>query len=821
MSRRSPARSRRRGPAAAARPATVRAAIGRRATVLAAVVAAGLAGACRRGGVVEDDRRELALAAQTADSLRTTPAVSDARAVALGYFERLRLGVTAPFRLVEQAAGDPRLPPGLRPRIAWALIDQLRRGDAFEPDTAALGDGPDAPPTVLVDGGWHRAFIDSLVRAAPAARTGEETARLTYALARAEWLVTPQTAAAAVNAAALARDRRLAQSDAERLLAAPLTAGDSTRLLLARSWRIGRLFTSERPLLADDLAPDHARAVQDAERALTILRTVALAPHDSAAHDSTALDRTVRDSALVAPAFPLAAAARLSALPSVRLGVPSPPIVVSLGGFRHDALGDAAGNITAGNTAPNDAPSAAAQQLRSRFVARARTDESLAAEWALTRAAIPLGDPTRQQLARAVLAAAVAARSGAQDAPAFAAANTPDAERNAVTTLQYRDGVREVSIDPTLPPAWGPHIATTLSAATADLRSILPNLALDGLTLRIGDSPKHDLALALHDPSRHTVYLPPLTAAGTLAHELAHDLDWQTARTQLGVRGVYASDRAVRDATGDRTLADAVRTMSGVHTTLAPTTRGALGAPPPGRGTDDSSRPAELFARGVDFFVAASLAREGRSDGTLTAVQDPLLVGYAGVRAPDPGDGTAEALVDVLDAMTLVPPTARQWYLARFGREGTRTPLAVVNDVLHATPTWDAEGTLRADGVPGGLSGGDGPAADGTWPGQSAPRRDGCRTGPGGGAPAPWQARLLWLAADARARGFVRARALRAAAAGGAWWGWSAQPLLGGPWRPEFAAPAVDRLRDAFLRAAAGERERRLPFANAGGGCPW
>lgn len=745
--------------------------------------------------------------------------LSDEGAVALGYLERLRMGVAAPFRLVEQASVDPRLPAALRDRVAWALVDHVRRGDAFRIDSTALGDGPNAPPTVLVDGGWHRAFIDSLVHAAPSARTGEETVRLTYALARAEWLVTPQTAVAAVDAAALARDRRLAQTDAERLLAAPLSAADSTRLLLVRSWRIARLFTSERPLLADDLAPDHARAVQDAERALGVLRVAALAsvgPGRPVATDSTSVNS----------ALSLTAAARLSALPSVRLGFPSAPIIVSLGGFHRDL------------DAPASHTATTAQLLRTRLLVRARTDEALVAEWALVRAALPANDPERQLLARAVQSAAVAARTQAQDAPAFATSTAAHDGLVAVAALKWRDRVREVGVDADLPSTWAPHVASTLSAATADLRSVLPELALDGLAIRIGDSPQHDRALALHDPARRTVYLPPLTAAGTLAHELAHDLDWQTARGRLGVRGVYATDRATRldlplstavassrwaivqrgarDTASLRTLADAVRAMAGVHTTLPPSALGsALGAPPPGRRAEDD-RPAEMFARGVDFFVAAALAREGRSDATLTAVQDPLLVGYAGVRAPDPGDGTAEALVDVLAGMTLVPSTARQWYLARFGREGTRTPLAIVADVLRATPTWNAEGALRAVGVPGGLA----TVAGASWTGSSA-RHDGCRTGPGGGAPAAWQGRLLWLAADARARGFVRARALRAAVGGGAWWGWSAQPLLGGPWRPDLATPPVDRLRDAVLRAAAVDRDRRLPFANAGGGCAW
>ena len=80
--------------------------------------------------------------------------------------------------------------------------------------------------------------------------------------------------------------------------------------------------------------------------------------------------------------------------------------------------------------------------------------------------------------------------------------------------------------------------------------------------------------------------------------------------------------------------------------------------------------------------------------------------------------------------------------------------------------------------------------------------------GVGGGVGAPWQAHLLWLAADARARGVVRARAAHSASIGGTWWGWSARGILGGPWRPEPAESGVARTRDALLRAAlaAGRR---------------
>jgi hypothetical protein len=294
------------------------------------------------------------------------------------------------------------------------------------------------------------------------------------------------------------------------------------------------------------------------------------------------------------------------------------------------------------------------------------------------------------------------------------------------------------------------------------------------------------------------VYLPPATGAGTVAHELVHDLDAQAARTHLAVRGVYGTDRLTRTG-GSGDLARAVRALAATTPTGA--ARNPLGSAPPTALAFDANRPAERLARGADFFVAAALAREGRSNGVLSAVQDGVLTGFAGVTAPEPGDGAAEALMSVLNQVTFVPAATREWYLARFGARGMRSPLAVAQFALTAQPAWDGERTLRASGVPVGLSA--------TAPPENAVHGGlfAVCGGIGGGVGAPWQARLLWLAADARARGLVRGRAVHAAATG-AWWGWSARGILNGPWSPESAELAVARTRDAMLRAALGAARR-------------
>lgn len=796
----------------------------------------------------------MAAGARLADSLAAASDWDDAGVVALGYFERLRLGLGSPFRLAEQAAGDARLHGTLGRRVAWGLLAETLRGQAFAIDSAALGDAADAlAPGGNPDGGWHRALIDSAIRAAPTARTGEEAVRVTYGLARAEGLVTARVAQAAVQAAALARDRRLATDDARALLAASRTSPKRGALILLRDWRLERRFRSEMALLSDALTPDAPEAVREAEQLLlrmrregvvaravpgdplpeiappeavappavsgpverqavlpggralpTVLPTLAApAPavvgHEEARIGSTPAAR--RDDGSLG-AMPLAAARRLADLPSARAAYPMAPVVVTLGGFHHALAAD---TMLARTLAPglfgSAAPATGAgRRVRARLAIRARTDELLAAEWAIARAAVPPGSSARRELAGLVQATAVALRPWAQ-APAVgvavgaatgAAAGGASAE---VDALRLRDGYRAITFDPGTPPGWRAAATRQLGDAVADLRAAFPDLALDGLAVRMGESPRHDLALALHEPASRTIYLPPMTGAGTVAHELVHDLDWQAARTQLAVAGGYGTDRLARSGAGE--LAQAVRGLAGARAGG----RGALalGATAPGTVAIDADRPAERLARGADFFVAAALARDARANGVLSTVQDPVLTGYAGVVAPEPGDGSAEALMEVLGAVTRVPPATQAWYLARFGEAGVRSPLGVVQFALGALPGWEAEQTLRGVGMPGGM-------ATATAVGAQA-----C-AGVGGGRGAGWQPRLLWLAADARARGLIRQRASRAGARG-AWWGWSTRGLLGGPWSPESAEASVARVRDAILRAAMADSRR------ASGGC--
>ncbi len=769
-----------------------------------------LAAACvDKPRTATSDGAQMAAGARTLDSLATAPVWDEGAVVALGYAERLRLGLGSPFRLAEQAASDARLPGRLGRQVAWGLLARTARGDAFAVDSLALGDAAAASLGVVTDGGVHRAIIDSVVRQGATARTGEETVRLAYALARAEGLVSANTANAAVHAAALVRDRRLAAEDLRRLLAAAHGQDVYDALDLVPVWRDARRLRVEAPLMADALAPDPTRAVQQAERLLAHLRQASASIGPPATDSATVADTAVAAAApagvgdstravrvpVLAPAatseagaraadgaLPAAAARRLAALPSVRQAYPFAPVVVTLGGYRQTTVAD---SLDDERTPPTE------RRVRLRLVARSATDEQLAAEWALARAALPPGAPMQRELAALVQAVAVALRPWAQAPvePGGVADSAVVAEQ--VEALRLRDGVRAVEFEAGAPAAWR-------AAATRQFAGVFPDLALDGLTVRVAESPRRGLALALHDPRSRTVFLPPATSGGTVAHELTHDLDAQAAQTHLAVRGVYGTDRLTRTG-GSGGLARAVQALAAARPGGAG--RNALSVTPPGALAFDADRPAERLARGADFFVAAALAREGRSNGVLSAVQDVVLTGFAGVTAPEPGDGAAEALMSVLDEVTIVPAATRQWYLARFGVRGVRSPLAVAQFALSAQPAWDAERRLRAVGVPGGLTA-EVPDVRGL------PRHAEPCGGLGGGTGAAWQARLLWLAADARARGFVRGRAAHAAMRGGAWWGWTSRGILGGPWREDLAEAGVARTRDALLRAALASARR-------------
>src|SRR5687768_9056758 len=71
----------------------------------------------------QSTRRELELGRASAqawqDSARSVE-VSEASSIAVGYLERLRLGLGSPFRLIDYALADPRLDELTRHRLGYA-----------------------------------------------------------------------------------------------------------------------------------------------------------------------------------------------------------------------------------------------------------------------------------------------------------------------------------------------------------------------------------------------------------------------------------------------------------------------------------------------------------------------------------------------------------------------------------------------------------------------------------------------------------------------------------------------------------------------------
>jgi hypothetical protein len=158
-----------------------------------------------------------------------------------------------------------------------------------------------------------------------------------------------------------------------------------------------------------------------------------------------------------------------------------------------------------------------------------------------------------------------------------------------------------------------------------------------------------------------------MSSAGTIGHELAHDLDWQAARSLFAGNG-YSTDRAMREQRGP--LAASMRDLTSARVV------NRRGAPPA------AERPAEVFARNVDWLVAVSLAREGRSNGYLSAVQDAAITGYTTVSPVAMILGAARPLVDAIEEMTYLPEAVREGFLEQWSDVRTVDPFLFVRHVL-------------------------------------------------------------------------------------------------------------------------------------------
>jgi hypothetical protein len=645
----------------------------------------------------------------------------DALTVSLGYLERLRLGMGSPFRLIDQALHDPRLDPAMQQRVSWALLARLMRGEAYVLDPAALdGLGPWSADGLGATGAAHLALIDRVVAHASDPRVGEMTIRLSYAIAFAKGELSATSVSIAEQAAALARDRALAERDVRDLLAdANEHHTDVLTMLVER--RGTRAFRVEQPALVpltSAMRTDAMRDVADVVGALDTLNRVAVSADAAASR------------------FPVLGAhfaARLA-----ELGADQPPV----------------------------APIAIALRGQSPELSDATNEETLAGLYAAARTT---ADSARRHRALAVLASAVALRPFAQEAPWFAGNGGPSA-----ADVASEFGLARIDFARTVRAEWRPYYLRQLRVALRDMQTVFPAASFAGLRIAFGTAPLPDSALAMHDPRTRTLELTIGGSGGTLAHELAHDIDWQTARRLFVSAGGYSTDRAMHERRG--ALASSVLGMSRAR--AIPPTKGDGAAAP-------IDRPTELFARGTDWFTATALAMRGRSNGFLSAVQDAALPGYA-AGAPTIGEAGVESLLSALDQMTFVPDSASDAFRAAWADAAAIDPSLVLRRVFAAPVSFRAMAIANPfDKLP-------------------APPLAVCMSddSPEGKA----REQLVELAVEARARGIAARRARYHHGAGRSGVSNAIRALA--PWDPAPAGPYIRNIESAIvysLRSSPGD----------------
>jgi hypothetical protein len=248
-------------------------------------------------------------------------------------------------------------------------------------------------------------------------------------------------------------------------------------------------------------------------------------------------------------------------------------------------------------------------------------------------------------------------------------------------------GLSSVTFARSVPTAWRPYYLRELQGGLRDMQRVFPIQSFAGLGIRFGTDPLRDSALALHDPRTRTLQLSIATSGGTIAHELSHDIDWQASRRMCARGGGYNRDRVVREQTG--ALASSLKSLAEARPFRL--FSGAGSAPP-------SGRPAELFARGTDWFVASVLAQQGRMNGFLSAIGDGSLAGYAAGAPSAVGSAATTSLVSAISAMAYVPDSIRTSFEATWADPGSIDPTLLVRRVLDAAlPPRGA--TISSDAV--------------------------------------------------------------------------------------------------------------------------
>jgi hypothetical protein len=599
-----------------------------------ALVAAGCRSETERR-LGQSTRRELELGRAAAGEWQRAvqrPEISQTNAIAAGYLERLRLGLGSPFRLVDYAYADPRLSDSVRTRLAFALLDRTLSGAAYDVDAAALDRASRNPRTSSGTGSRHLELIDNAIEDAKDPLVAESAIRLAYTMAAAEGLVSHEAIMLAASVAALRVDRSLAGRDAAQLLKA--ANPETTALELLREWRSQRRFLVERPRIEPLNAADELTAIRMATRMLETLRaTGRKIPNGEVA--------TAVAEALVRPRLSDAAVEALDLAEASLAAPPVTPVVIAARQLAREAP------LLPWLTREQ-------RQAQVNFANHAVNEESFVVEHArLSRT--PVG---RTAAARAAVQAAVALRAYSQETVWFPGMDGPS-QRDLLE--QYR--LASITFDRSVRASWRPYYRKMLLSSLDDMHRVLPTLSLRGLRIHFGSTPENADALAVHEPGKRRLLLPPLTSAGTLAHEIAHDIDWQVALRHYRIRGDYATDRAARDR--NDALAAQVRTLASAS---------LPGRVANARLSAHARRPAEIFARNVDWYVAVSLAREGRRNGYLSSVQDELITGYGTVRAPDVSGAAGDALMTILSQLAPLYRDQHDAFRALYG--STRSPRA-------------------------------------------------------------------------------------------------------------------------------------------------
>jgi hypothetical protein len=639
----------------------------------------------------------------------------DELTISLGYLERLRLGLGSPFRLVDEALSDPRLDSATGSRVAWALLARLRRGDAYIVDPQVL-DGS-GPWSPEGHGATGAAHL-ALIEQTIRSASDPRAGELAIRLAYLIASAKGTIAASSVPTATRVAALVRDRESASADLSDVLADASGNRpdvMTIINDRRDARAFRVEQPPLAPLTASLRIEAMNAVAGIVRALDTL-----DRAAVPPTP---PVASWSLLSPQF----ASRLR-----ELGDDRPPVAQIAVTLRtHKPSGLFADN-----------------------------DETLAAELALASTA---PDSTHRAGELALLSSAVALRSLAQASPWFPGDGGPD-----VADLRTEFGLADVTFSHGVRASWRPYYLRELRDGLRDMQRVLPALSFEQLRVRFGADALPDSALAMHDPRTRTLQLSIATSGGTLAHELSHDLDWQEARRLFVHAGGYSTDRVMRDQRGP----------------LARSMRGLTEARPLGGNASASAqpsvdRPAEVFARGTDWFIASALASQGRTDGFLSAIQDDMLAGYAAGQPVAIGISGATSLTATIDQMTFLPDSVRDPFESQWSDAAVVDPVLLVRRVLETPVSWRAVWQSR-NGAGSLLP----PAQSFVCVGDNSPE-------------VRARERLLMLAADARARGVTSRRARFRPAGMRADW---ANSVLGAaPWSSDEGERLIDGLRTAIL----------------------